>query len=139
MRLSRVRVEDVNILVEEQLHELGRLQELPLAAQDAGSLLRRVEHAAAQQGEDHHEGVLHTDTETYTRTHRKTQAHKRAKSQTHTTAVNTHTLTHPPWSESKTNVLVHVCIEGCFFKTVHNCDGAFNSVSKYSSQQILYG
>lgn len=60
MRLSRVRVENVDILVEEQLHKLGRLQELPLAAKDAGSLLRRVQHAAARQRENHHEGVLRT-------------------------------------------------------------------------------
>ena len=32
VRLSRVRVEDINILVEEQIHKLGRLQELALAA-----------------------------------------------------------------------------------------------------------
>lgn len=61
MQLSRVRVEHVDVLVEEELHELGRLQELPLAAEDAGSLLRRVHHAAARQREDHHEGVLQTD------------------------------------------------------------------------------
>ena len=42
----------------QQLHELGRLQELPLAAQDAGSLLRGVEHPAAREREDHHERVL---------------------------------------------------------------------------------
>uniref|UniRef100_A0A665VZV4 Uncharacterized protein n=1 Tax=Echeneis naucrates TaxID=173247 RepID=A0A665VZV4_ECHNA len=39
VRLSRVSVEDIDVLVEEKLHKLSRLQELPLAAQDAGSLL----------------------------------------------------------------------------------------------------
>lgn len=105
MRLSCVRVEDINILVEEQLHKLGRLQELPLAAQDAGSLLRSVQHAAARQRENHDEGVLHAYTETYARTGRKTQAHKRAKSQTHAKAVNTHTLTHTPRREAKIDAL----------------------------------
>lgn len=64
MQLSRVRVEHVNVLVEEELHELGRLQELPLAAEDAGSLLGHVHHAAAQEREDHHEGVLQRDGRT---------------------------------------------------------------------------
>lgn len=59
MWLSRVRVEDVDVLVKEQLDKLGRLQVLPLAAQQAGSLLRRVQHAAARQRENHQEGVLH--------------------------------------------------------------------------------
>lgn len=64
VQLSCVRVEHVDVLVEEQLHKLGRLQELPLAAEDAGSLLRRVHDAAARQREDHHEGVLRTDGQT---------------------------------------------------------------------------
>lgn len=64
VQLSRVRVEHVDVLVEEELHELGRLQELPLAAEDAGSLLRRVHDAAARQREDHHEGVLQSNGQT---------------------------------------------------------------------------
>lgn len=72
MGLCCVRVEDVHVLVEKQLHKLGGLQELPLAAEDAVSLLRRVQHTAAGQGEHHHERVLRT----------------------HTQAVNTHALTH---------------------------------------------
>lgn len=108
MQLSRVRVEHVNVLVEEQLHELGRLQELSLAAENAGSLLGRVHHAATRQGENHHEGVLHEHTETHTRTCRETQAHERARSQTHTTAVNAQTLTHTPSREAEIHALLHV-------------------------------
>lgn len=58
MQLSRVRVEHVDVLVEEELNKLGRLQELPLTAEDAGSLLRHVHHTAAGQREDHHKRVL---------------------------------------------------------------------------------
>lgn len=129
MRLSRVRVEDVDVLVKEQLHELGRLQELPLAAQDAGSLLGRVQHSAAQERENHHEGVLHADTER--RTHAHVGRHKhtgRAESQTHTKAVNTHTLTHTPRCEAKINVLVHV------FKS---CDGASNQHQDITTNPLL--
>lgn len=96
VRLSRVRVEDVNVLVEEQLHKLGRLQELPLAAKDAGSLLRRVQHAAARQGENHHEGVLHRHRDVRTHTwkhtytgepsHRHTQSSIHAYTHTHAQA-----------------------------------------------------
>lgn len=84
MQLSRVRVEDINILVEEQLHKLGRLQELLLAAQDAGSLLRRVHHAATRQRENHNEGVLHTGTERRTHAHVERHKHTGEPSHRHT-------------------------------------------------------
>lgn len=93
VQLSRVRVEHVDVLVEEELHELGRLQELPLAAEDAGSLLRGVHHAAARQREDHHEGVLQVDGQTETwekKTHRRTGR----PSHGHAKAVNTHVRNH---------------------------------------------
>lgn len=67
VQLSRVWVEHVDILVKEQLHKLGRLKELPLAAEDAGRLLRRVHHATARQGENHYEGVLHVQIDVRTR------------------------------------------------------------------------
>lgn len=84
MWLRRIRVEDIYILVEEQLHKLGRLQELPLAAKDAGSLLRRVQHTAARQRENHHEGVLHTVTERRTHVHVERHTHTSKQSHRHT-------------------------------------------------------
>ncbi|KAG5835483.1 hypothetical protein ANANG_G00244480, partial [Anguilla anguilla] len=53
--LGGVAVEDVDVLVEEQLHELGGLQELALAAEDAGRLLGGEQDAAAGQREHRHE------------------------------------------------------------------------------------
>lgn len=84
VRLCRVRVEDINILVEEQLHKLGRFQEFPLAAKDAGSLFWRVQHPAARQGENHHEGVLHNDTGRRTRAHVERHMHTSEPSHRHT-------------------------------------------------------
>lgn len=83
MGLRSVWIEDVDILVEEQLHKFGGLQKLPLAAQDAGSLLRRVEDAAAGQGENHHEGILQTGKEMYAprRTCTSKQSHRHTQKQ----------------------------------------------------------
>ena len=94
MRLCRVWVKHINILVKEKLHKLCGLQKLPLAAHDAGSLLRCVQHTAAWQRENHHEGILRQDTERRTNAHVERCSHRRAKSQTHTNAVKTHTLVH---------------------------------------------
>lgn len=93
MQLSRMRVEHVDVLVEEELNELGRLQELPLAAEDAGSLFRRVHDAPARQREDHHEGVLQTGVRTNRRI-RGGRGSTRASRVTATPKQLTHKYTH---------------------------------------------
>lgn len=113
MQLSRVWVENIHILVEEQLHKFGRLQKFPLAAQDTGSLLWGVHHPAARQGENHHKGVLCTQMCT------KIRAHKRAKSQTHAKAINAHTLTHTPRHEAKINTRAHMQTDVFGFVGLH--------------------
>lgn len=44
--------------MKQQLYELGRVEELALAVEDAGGLLRGVHHSARNQREHRHERVL---------------------------------------------------------------------------------
>ncbi len=60
LRLRRVRVKHIDVLMVQQLYELGRFQKLPLAVKHTGGLFGRVNHLPGGQREDHHKRVLRT-------------------------------------------------------------------------------